>query len=435
LRRGFLITLGAIVIVAVVVFMWWLPAYRESELQNEMAAIEAMEDLTAKKDAALGFLVENQMADREILLRALDAASDEFRDAENKEPLIELYQGLYDEGLTPWLRYRVVARLDRGLVELGTPESVARAEALARDMLEVNDAPMEPYHWMVYFHQASELTNPELTVHLALAAERATDREEYGMWPQVLNMAYAGLVNSVNEEQGLEAALSRAELLKGQTDNPLALAALNAAVFDVAIGEDEDAAIAAATAITELEGLTGSDPMNGIAYDMAERGVAPDVAVTLSLQALELAASRYDSTMVLDTVGWAYYAAGDYAEAARYLKSAVDIIDETLTYENETVQHLLTAYDSGGMPDETIELLAVIVSRSVVADDPARGQLSAKLVERDGDAAAMEALVEGLRYEGVEMAPAFTLQNESGEQVTLESFRGSVVVLNFWSYG
>ena len=206
-------------------------------------------------------------------------------------------------------------------------------------------------------------------------------------------------------------------------------------MFDVAIGEDEDAAIAAATAITELEGLTGSDPMNGIAYDMAERGVAPDVAVTLSLQALELAASRYDSTMVLDTVGWAYYAAGDYAEAARYLKSAVDIMDETLTYENETVQHLLTAYDSGGMPDETIELLAVIVSRSVVADDPARGQLSAKLVERDGDAAAMEALVEGLRYEGVEMAPAFTLQNESGEQVTLESFRGSVVVLNFWSYG
>jgi len=435
LRRGFLITLGAILIVAVVVFMWWLPAYRETELQNQMAAIEAMEDLTARKDAALMFLVGNQMADREILLRALDAAADEFRDAENKEPLIELYQGLYDEGLTPWLRYRVVARLDRGLIELGTPESVARAEALARDMLVATDAPMEPYHWMVYFHQRSELADPELTVKIALAAEGATDREEYGMWPQILNMAYASLVNSVNEGQGLEAALSKAELLKGQTDNSLALAALNAAVFDVAIDEDEDAAVAAAIAITELEGLTSSDPMNGIAYDLAERGVAPDVAVTLSLKALALASSRYDSTMVLDTVGWAYYAAGDPAEAARHLKSAVDIMDETLVYDNETVQHLLTAYDSGGMRDEAIELLATIVARSVDADDPARGQLAARLIERDGDDAAMETMVEGLRYEGVEMAPAFTLQNESGEQVTLESLRGSVVVLNFWSYG
>ena len=435
MRRGFLITLGVIIIVAVIVFMWWLPAYREAELQNSIAAIEAMEDLTARKDAALEFLVDNQMADREILLRALDAAADEFRAEENKEPLIELFQELYDEGLTPWLKYRVVARLDRGLIELGTPESVARAEGLARDMLEVYDAPMEPYHWMVYFHQSSELTNPELTVQLALAAERATDREEYGMWPQILNMAYASLVNSVNEQQGLEAALSKADILKGQTDNPLALAALNAAVFDVAIGENEDAAVAAATAITELEGLTSSDPMNGIAYDLAERGVAPDVAVTLSLQALGLASSRYDSTMVLDTVGWAYYAAGDYTEAARYLKSAVDIMDETLVYENETVQHLLTAYESGEMRDEAIDLLAVIVARSVDADDPARRELAEKLVERDGNTSKMEALVEGLRYEGVETAPEFSLQDASGDQVTLESFRGSVVVLNFWSYG
>jgi len=435
LRKGFLITLGAIVIVAVVVFMWWLPAYRQSELQNEIAAIEAMEDLTARKDAALGFLVENQMADREVLLRALDAAAEEFSDDENKEPLIELYQGLYDQGLTPWLRYRVVARLDRGLMEINTPESVARAEELAREMLEVNDAPMEPYHWMVYFHQKSELTNPELTVRVALAAENATDREEYGMWPQVLNMAYASLVNSISEEEGLDAALSKAELLRGQTDNPLALAALNAAVFNAAIEEDEDAAVAAAAAITELEGLTSSDPMNGIAYNMAERGIAPDVAVTLSLQALALAGSRYDSTMVLDTVGWAHYAAGDYAEAAGYLKSAVEMMDETLVYDNETVQHLLMAYDSGGMRDESIDLLATIVARSVVADDPARGQLASKLVERDGDAAAMETLVEGLRYEGVEVAPAFALSDREGSTVSLEGLKGDVLVVCFWSYG
>jgi tetratricopeptide (TPR) repeat protein len=434
-RRGFLITLGVIIILAVVVFMWWLPAYRENEVQNQIAAIEAMEDLTARKEAALIFLVENQMADREVLLRALDAAADEFRESENKEPLIELYQGLYDEGLTPWLRYRVAARLDRGLVELGTPESIARAEEIARDMLEVNDAPMEPYHWIVYFHQRSDLTDPELTVRVALAAENATDRDEYGMWPSLLNMAYGKLITSIKEDQGLEAALSKANMLKEQTENPSALAALNAAVFDAAIEENEDAAVAAAVAITELTGLTSSDPMNGIAYDMAERGVAPDVAVTLSKQALEHASSRYDSTMVLDTVGWAYYAAGDYAEAAGYLKAAVGLMDETLTYDNETVQHLLTAYDSGDMRDEAIELLAVIVARSVDADDPARGQLASKLVERDGSADAMESLVDGLRYEGVETAPAFSLKDRDGETVSLEELKGDILVVCFWSYG
>ena len=283
--------------------------------------------------------------------------------------------------------------------------------------------------------RAASWQNPELTVQIALAAENATDRDEYGMWPQMLNMAYARLVNLTNEEQGLEAALARAELLKEQTDNPSALAALNAAIFDVAVEEDVDAAIAAATAITELEGLTGSDPMNGMAYDMAERGLAPDIAIALSKQALSLASSRYDSTMVLDTVGWAYYAAGEHAEAAGYLKAAVELMDETLTYDNETVQHLLMAYESGGMSDEAIELLAMIVARSVDADDPAREQLAAKLVKRDGNAEGMEALVEGLRYEGVEMAPAFSLEDKSGAQVSLESLKGDVIVLNFWSYG
>ncbi len=435
MRRGFLITLGAVVIVAVVIFMWWLPSYRETELQNQIAAIEAMEDLTARKEAALIFLFQNQQADREVLLRALDAAADEFRNADDKTPLIEMYQGIYDQGLTPWLRYRVVARLDRGLMEQGTPESVARAEALARDMLEVNDAPMEPYHWMVYFHQKSELANPELTVKVALAAENATDREEYGMWPQMLDMAYARLVGSVKDDQGLQAALSKVELLKGQTDNPSALAALNAALFSVAIDEDADVAIAAAAAIAELEGLTSAEPSNRVAYDLAERGVAPDVAILLGQQALGLASSRYDSTMILDTVGWAYYAAGEQAEAAKNLKAAVDLMDETLTYENETVQHLLVAYDSGGMNDEAIELLAMLVARSVDADDPARKLLATRLTERDGNTGGMEALVDGLRYKGIKMAPAFTLSDADGNVVTLDGLKGDVLVVCFWSYG
>ena len=173
MRRGFLVTIGIVIILGFVVLVWWLPAFRESEIQKQIAAIEAMEDLTARKDAALSFLLENQLADREVLLRALDAAADEFRDADDKQPLIDLYEGLYKQDLTPWLKYRVISRLDRGLVEMGTEESVAKAEELAKEMLEVTDAPLEPYSWMVYFHNQSEFTNPELTLKVALAAENA----------------------------------------------------------------------------------------------------------------------------------------------------------------------------------------------------------------------------------------------------------------------
>ena len=435
MRRGFLVTFGVIVIVAIVVFMWWLPAYRDSELQKQVEAIETMENLTAKKEAALLFLVENRMADREVLLRALDVAAADLREADDKEPLIALYQGLHKQNLTPWLRYRIIARLDRALIETEEAASAESAEDLAREMLNVTDAPMEPYHWMVYFHQRSEHTDPELTLRVALAAERATDRDEYGMWGSMLDMAYRRLLTSVVEEQGLEAALSRSQQLAGQTKLPMALMALNAAVYDIAISENEGRAIEAATAMAELEGLTDSEPMNRIAYDMAERGLAPDVAVTLSKKALELASSRYDSTMILDTVGWAHYAAGEYAEAAGYLKTAVTLMDETLTSDNETVQHLLTAYDSAGMTDEQIELLAMVAARSVVADDPARRDLAALLVQRDGDASAIEELMARLRYEGVKAAPAFSLSGADGETVTLDSFRGDILVLNFWSYG
>jgi hypothetical protein len=99
------------------------------------------------------------------------------------------------------------------------------------------------------------------------------------------------------------------------------------------------------------------------------------------------------------------------------------------------VQHLITAYESGGMKDEAIDLLAIIAARSVDADDPAREKLAQMLVERDGSAEAMESLIAGLRYEGVETAPAFELPDRSGAMVSLESMKGDILVLAFWSYG
>lgn len=435
MRRGFLITIGIIVIAAVVVFMWWLPAYRESELARQIATIEEMEDLTARKEAALGFILENRMADREVLLRALDAAVAAHAGSEDKQPLIDLFQNLYEEDLSAWLHYRVLARLDRGLIETGTPESVAKAEQLAREMLDARDAPMETYHWIVYFHQGSELADPELTARVALAAENAVDRDEYGAWPSMLDMAFTGLLMQVQEEDGLDAALSRAEMLAQDVTHTAPVAALNGAIYSLTAGEDPGRAVEAARAIAELDGLTDSRLPNRVAYDMAKRGLAPDVAIRLSRQALDLAGSRYDSTMILDTVGWAYYAAGEFPEAARYLENAVDMMDETPTSGDETVQHLLEAYEAAGMKVELVGLLTTIVSRSVYADDPARSRLRSLLIERDGSAEAMDELVSEARYEGVRQAPAFELADRDGNMVALDDMRDDIVLLNFWSYG
>ncbi len=435
MRRGFLVTLGVIIILGFVIFVWWLPAFREAEIRNQISAIEAMENLTARKDAALSFLLENQLADREILLRALDAAADEFRDAEDKEPLIALYEGLYDQELTSWLRYRIISRLDRVLMEMDTEESVAKAEELAKEMLKVTDAPLEPYSWIVYFHSQSEFANPELTLKVALAAEKAIDMDETDYWPMMLDMSFGAVLNSVAEEQGVAAAVSRAGLLEAQTESQPALSSLYASVFGLTVDEDEEEAIKAAAKMAQLTDVGSSEPSNRIAYDMAERGLAPDVAVKLSMLALEHASSRFDSTMVLDTVGWAHYAAGDYEVAASHLKAAIDLMDETLTFENGMVQHLLTAYDTGGMTGEAIDLLSLVVARSVMEDDPARTQLSELLVARDGTDDAMEAMVVERRYEGLSQAPDFVLKNRDGELVDLEDLKGDILLVCFWSYG
>jgi tetratricopeptide (TPR) repeat protein len=175
--------------------------------------------------------------------------------------------------------------------------------------------------------------------------------------------------------------------------------------------------------------------MNDVAYDLATRDLAPDVAVELAEAALVLAPSRYDSVLVLDTAGWARYRAGDHAAAVAHLSKAFSMLDETPSFGNEIVAHLVTSYKAAGKTDEAIDLLALLVARSVDPADPARAELSALLRKRDGSDAAMKDLVAAKADLGLSPAPDFALAGGDGKTVTLAGLRGNVVLVCFWSYG
>jgi tetratricopeptide (TPR) repeat protein len=192
----------------------------------------------------------------------------------------------------------------------------------------------------------------------------------------------------------------------------------------IAIAEDVESSMA---------DMGDGDVLNAIAYDLADRGLAPALAVSLAERALELTSSRWDSIYVLDTVGWAHHRAGDHRRAASYLTRALDLMGEDPSYGDETVQHLLAVYDASGDPDGSIDLLVRVAARSL--DEDAITELGRRLTARDGNADALNRLLEENRYAGIEPAPAFALPARSGGTIALADLGGRISLLCFWSYG
>lgn len=65
------------------------------------------------------------------------------------------------------------------------------------------------------------------------------------------------------------------------------------------------------------------DVMNYLAYTWVERGENLDVALPMLRRAVEL---RPSSGAIIDSLGWAYYRTGDYAQALLYLERAVELM-------------------------------------------------------------------------------------------------------------
>jgi tetratricopeptide (TPR) repeat protein len=411
---------------------------RLAALERQFEGILAIEDAAERSAAALAFAVENAAGPEELddlLERGVDTAVESAEEAGGPDAAFEVWEAFYAAEATPDRHYTAMAQYDRALIESGEPDRIARAEELARELLAADDAPGMPYIWMTYFHSSSDLTDKELVVDVARAGYANAQPEDADTWPSMLDRAYGAYIGEMSATEGLDVAIENTEALAVGADDPLVAGVLRANIYRLAIEDSPGTAMAAVSAIAASEDFGSWQILNDLAYDMAERDIEPDLALELAGRAIELAPSRYDSAMVLDTVGWVTFRTGDSERAADHLEKAVSFLEETPTFDNTLVQHLVEVYRSGGMDDRAIDFLAVMVARSLDTDDPARALLARMLTTRDGSPAALEDLVASRRYDGVIAAPAFALPNRAGETVALADLKGDVVLVAFWGYG
>lgn len=80
---------------------------------------------------------------------------------------------------------------------------------------------------------------------------------------------------------------------------------------------------------------------NYMAYDLFERGEDPQLGLSLVEKAIELAESKMDSAMYLDTRGAIYLTMGSHLKALADLKVAAGMVDEP---DVEILKHLAEAY-------------------------------------------------------------------------------------------
>lgn len=111
-----------------------------------------------------------------------------------------------------------------------------------------------------------------------------------------------------------------------------------------------------------------ADALNALGYTLADRNERLDEAFTLVARALKL---KPDSPAVLDSMGWVLYRRGDLAEAATYLRRALD-----MTRDDEIAAHLGEVLWVKGQRDD-----AQAVWRDALAHKPDSDKIRA-VIER-----------------------------------------------------
>jgi tetratricopeptide (TPR) repeat protein len=403
---------------------------------DAIAGIEAMTDPVARARAGIAYILDHPELEQEPLWRALGAALDSAVEANGEERAIALGESLATLDLPTAQRQEVLSYLQFRYMQSDGPGALARGEGLLRELLAAGDVSPETLALSTWLQATHSESDKRLALEAAFRTYRTAKDDgslQYVLYP--VDLGLRSFVEGVASRRGLDAGLAAADSLFASADDDMLRGLALAQTYRLAVDDAPDRAASATAAISELDGFEAPDILNEIAYDMAERRFEPDTALALSERALALASSRSDSVNILDTAGWAAHAAGRRDLAVEYLEKSVVMTNETLSLSVVQVDHLLQAYSEAGSTDEAIELLAKVVARSPADDDPARALLEQRLVERDGTAAGLDAMIGSLRYDGVEDAPLFALPDRAGETVALEDLRGDVVVVAFWGYG
>lgn len=175
--------------------------------------------------------------------------------------------------------------------------------------------------------------------------------------------------------------------------------------------------------------ITDAGVYNEMGYELAETATHIDLAIQLCEKAVDLAEDDYQKSYCYDSLGWAYFQAGDRQKAVEAMEQAVKFAGEDV--EEMTLMHLGQAQIAAGQAEPAVETFLKVMAMGEY--DEARAKLDSLYVEVKGSSETLESDIKALRMERMTPAEDFTLASTSGEQVSLASYKGKVVVLNFMS--
>jgi tetratricopeptide (TPR) repeat protein len=208
---------------------------------------------------------------------------------------------------------------------------------------------------------------------------------------------------------------------------PAARSALHYILFGYTQEHDPDAVDSVIRAVLADKADLEYELYNAIAWDLAEKGRNLDQALELAERSVAKAPDSLAQATVLDTKGWVYYQRKEYAKAIETLTAAIAVSPEP--YEEIEI-HLAQALDAAGMKAEAREAFAKLL---LTREDPEfRARALALTAELGGSPDDFRRDLDRRREERATPAPDFTLKNYAGQDITLSSFRGQVVLLNFW---
>lgn len=141
-------------------------------------------------------------------------------------------------------------------------------------------------------------------------------------------------------------------------------------------------------------------------------------------QSLEMVADKYRSFVSYE-LGLTYLNAGEYEEAEEYLIQAATGADSANIVDANF--RLGSLFIKENQKENAIKWLAK--GLSLQANEKARNQLVGLL----GSEEKAQNLIEAMRKTNERPAPNFTLYSIDGDSVRLSSFRGKIVVIDFWA--